>query len=113
MIKIYHNPRCKKSRAGLSYLQTKTSNFEIVEYIKNGISEKEIETLLEKIDLPVASLIRKQEAIFKEKFKGKTLTQKDWIRAIVEYPKLLQRPIIETSDKAVLADPAEKIDILF
>lgn len=113
MVKIYHNPRCKKSRAGLHYLQTKTSDIEIVEYLKNGLSEEELEALLKKIDLPVELLIRKQEAIFKEKYKGKTLTQKDWIRAIVQYPKLLQRPIIETNNKAVLADPAENMDILF
>lgn len=113
MVKIYHNPRCKKSRAGLYYLQTKTSEIEIVEYLKNGLSEKKLEALLKKIDLPVESLIRKQEAIFKEKYKGKTFSQKDWIRAIAQYPKLLQRPIIEIDDKAVLADPVEKMDILF
>ena len=50
MIRIYHNPRCRKSRAGLEYLQEKTSGFETIDYIKNGISKNEIREILAKMD---------------------------------------------------------------
>ena len=52
MIIIYHNPRCRKSRAGLEYLSEKTKDFEVVDYIKNGISEVEIREILEKMEMP-------------------------------------------------------------
>ncbi len=113
MIKIYHNPRCRKSRAGLAYLQEKTNNFEKVEYLKNPLSTEELKALFAKIDLSVEQMIRKQEAIYKTNFKDKSLSDDEWIQAIADNPKLLQRPIIETDQKAVLADPPENMDIFF
>jgi len=110
MYKIYHNPRCKKSRAGLQYLKDKGVDFEIVEYLKNPLSIVELSQLFAKLDRKPSEMIRKQEAIFKSDFKGKNFSEDEWIRIIAEYPKLLNRPIIEKDNKAVWGDPVENID---
>jgi len=111
-MKIYHNPRCKKSRAGLVFLEEKSDTFEIVNYIKDGIREDEVKEIIKKTGLPVEELIRKQEDIYKKELKGKKLTETDWIKAIVENPKLLKRPIVINNDKAVWADPPENLNTI-
>ncbi len=112
MIKIYHNPQCKKSRAGLQYLQEKNIKFEIVEYLKNNLTEKELEKLLVKLNRNVKDIIRTQEEYYKKNLKGKQFNDHEWIRIITENPKLLQRPVIETDFRAVIGDPVENIDVL-
>lgn len=113
MLKIYHNPRCKKSRAGLQYLESKTSDFEIKQYLKEGISEDELKVILLKTNKKPIELVRKQEDYFKKQLKGKEFTDEEWIKIIMENPKLLQRPIVIGKHKAVLGDPAEEIEKLF
>lgn len=113
MLKIYHNPRCRKSREGLEYLKGKTTDFEIVDYLKVGLSEDEIREFLLKTSLKPIDLVRKQEEIFKKELKGKEFTDEEWIKIISENPKLLQRPIILGKQKAVWAQPADKADSLF
>lgn len=110
--KVYHNPRCSKSRNALSYLEEKDLSFEIVEYLKEPLSKEDIEDLLKMLGIPAKDLIRKNEAIFKEQFKGKELSEDEWINAMVEYPKLIERPIVVKGEKAVIARPTENIDQL-
>ena len=112
MLRIYHNPRCRKSREGLEYLRSKASDFEIVDYLKNGISEKELKEILLKSNLKPVDLVRQQEDQFKKELKGKHFNENEWLRIICESPKLLQRPIIVGKHKAVLAQPPEKMDSL-
>ena len=112
MLKIYHNPRCRKSRAGLAYLTEKTRNFEIVDYIKNGISESEIRDIVTKMDGPVSNLVRTQEDYYKKELKGRDISDDQWISILSSQPSLIQRPVIVTEHKAVLAQPPEKMDIL-
>lgn len=108
MLKIYHNPRCRKSREGLNFLQEKTSDFEIVEYLKDGLSEEILKEILLKTNLKPSDLVRTQEDVYKKELKGKNFSDEEWIKIIVENPKLLQRPIIVGQHKAVLAQPPEK-----
>ena len=110
MLKIYHNNRCKKSRAGLQYLQEKGLEPEIIEYLKTPLTEKEFEVILMKLNKVPFEMIRTQEAIYKSDFKGKNFNDDEWIKIIIENPKLLKRPIIETKHKAVWGDPVENID---
>ena len=112
MIRIYHNPLCKKSRAGLEYLKSKGIEFEIVEYIKNPVPHKDLEKLLVKLNLKAEDMIRKQEEYYRKSLKGKTFSEYEWIRIILENPKLLKRPIVEGRYKAVWADPVENIDLV-
>jgi len=112
MYKIYHNPRCKKSRAGLQYLESKNVEFEIIKYLADTPSIEELTKIFAKLTLKPSEMIRKQEAIFKSDFKNKTFTDEEWIRIFAQHPKLLNRPIVEAKHKAVWADPPENIDNL-
>lgn len=111
-MKIYHNPRCRKSRETLQILQDAGKEPEIIEYLKTPPSEAELRELLDKLGLAPQQLLRKQEAIFKEQFKGKELTDAEWIAAMVQYPKLIERPIVVRGDKAVLGRPPESVKTL-
>lgn len=108
-IKIYHNPRCSKSRDSFNLLTEKGLDFETRAYLKTPPSQEELEDLLQKLDYKAAQLIRKTEPAYKEHFKGKTLSESEWIQAMLEYPKLIERPIIIVGDKAVVARPIEKL----
>jgi arsenate reductase (glutaredoxin) len=112
MIRIYHNPQCKKSRAGLNYLQGKGVPFEKVEYLKQLLTEKQIEKLLVKLNKKPAEIIRIQEEYYRKNLKGKGFSDYEWIRILAQNPKLIQRPIIEAEYKAVIGDPIENIDLL-
>ncbi len=112
MIKIYHNPRCKKSRAGLAHLKEKGVEFEIVEYLKNPIGEDELKDILVKLNAKPQEMIRTQEEVYRKQFKGKNFTDDEWVKIMVENPKLIQRPIIVKKYKAVWADPPENLDKL-
>ncbi len=113
MITIYHNPRCKKSRAGLQYLQNKTNDFQIVQYLKNPLTEEELKKLLMLLNKKPQEMIRTQETLYKQNFKGKNFTDDEWVKIMVENPKLIKRPIVVKDNKAVWGDPAEEIEKLF
>jgi len=68
-MKIYHNPRCRKSREGIKYLESKKINFEVIDYIKNNLSSEQIRNILKKLQLKPIEIVRKNEAIWKEKYK--------------------------------------------
>ena len=112
MLKIYHNPQCKKSRAGLAYLKDKGLDVEVVEYLKRPLTEKGFEMLLAKLNKKPAEVVRTQEEYYKKKLKGKQFHDHEWIKIILENPKLLQRPIVEGKYRAVIGDPVENIDVL-
>jgi arsenate reductase len=108
-MKIYHNPRCRKSREGLAILKEMNLDFEIVEYLKNPPSVKELSELIKKLNIKPIELVRKNEAIWKENYKGKDLTDDEIIKAMAENPKLIERPIVITEHSAILGRPPEII----
>ena len=110
IMKIYHNPRCSKSRAGLQYLEEKGYDIEVKKYMAEGITETELKEIVSKTGKKPFDLVRTQETDFKENFKGKEFSDKEWIKILVENPKLLQRPIIVNGNKAVLANPPENVE---
>ncbi len=111
-MKIIHNNRCSKSRCALEILENKGVDFEIVKYLENPLSAVEIKDLLKKLNLPAEAIIRKGEADYKANYKGKTMTEEDWIDAMVKFPKLIERPIVVKGDKAVVGRPPENIEQL-
>lgn len=113
MIKVYHNPRCSKSRNSLKYLDEHNKEYTIVNYIKSPISAKELKLIIEKLGINPIELVRKKESIWKEQYKGKELTNDEIIEAMIENPRLMERPIVIAKDKAVIARPTEKISELF
>lgn len=108
-IKIYHNTRCSKSRSSCQLLTEKGIEFETVEYLKTSLTKAEIAGLLSKLKMTAYELIRKGEPAFKENFQGKTLSETEWIDAMIAYPILIQRPIIVKGDKAVIGRPTERV----
>jgi arsenate reductase len=108
-MKIYHNPRCRKSREALSLLQEKGIEPDIVLYLKETPTREELRELLNKLGMTAHELIRKGETIYKEEFKGKDLSEEEWIEAMVRYPKLIERPIVVKGDKAVVGRPPENV----
>ena len=109
-MKIYHNPRCSKSRKGLQYLEDKGCKFEIVKYLEQGLNEEELTALIAKTGKKPFDFVRQHEKDYKEQYKGKVLSDEEWIKVLVENPKLLHRPIVVNGDKAVLGNPPENID---
>ena len=109
MIKIYHNPRCAKSREGLDILEKSKRAFEVVKYLEEIPAKKELQEIIKLLGIRPAQLIRKGEAIWKEKFKGKTLSEEEIIDAMVSYPKLIERPIVINRHKAVIGRPPQNI----
>ena len=112
-MKIYHNSRCRKSREGVQYLIDKGVEFEIIEYLKDNLSKETIQILLNKLNITALELIRKNEKIWKENFKDKNLSEKELIEVLHKEPKLIERPIIESKNLAVIGRPTENIDLLF
>lgn len=113
MATIYHNPRCGKSRDTLSLLKEKGEQTEIVEYLKSNPTREQLTDIIDMLGIKPLELIRKGERIFKEEFKGKDLTDVEWIDAMVANPILIERPIVIKNGKAAIGRPPEKVlDIL-
>jgi arsenate reductase len=110
MIKIYHNPRCTKSRHGLALLEESGKEFEVVKYLDTIPTKEELTSIVQKLGFSPIELVRKNEAIWKENFKGKELSNDEIIEAMIQYPKLIERPIVINNDKAVIGRPTENIN---
>ena len=112
-MKIYHNPKCSKSRQTLAIIEEKTSKFEIVEYLQNPLKFNDYELLLIKLNLKPINIVRKNEQIWKDNYKGKEMGDDDIITALVDNPKLMERPIVTTTTKAIIGRPPENVLELF
>jgi arsenate reductase len=108
-MKIYHNPRCRKSRESLALLEQNGVQPEVIEYLNTPLQADELKQIISMLGISAEALIRKGESIYKETFKGKTLTEDQWINAMVEHPKLMERPIVVKEGKAVIGRPPEKV----
>lgn len=112
MVKFFHNPRCRKSRAGLDYLKLKGSDPEVVDYIKNPLSEKDLAKLLSKLGIKPHDIVKTQDELYKKEIKRKNLSDTEWIKALALNPRLIRRPIVDTETKAVIGDPANQIAMI-
>ena len=110
MITIYHNPRCTKSREGLCEIENLNQPFEIRKYLDEPFTEKELKEVIKKLNIKPIELVRTKESIWIENYKGKDLTDNQIINALLENPKLIERPSIVNDNKAVIARPKEKIN---
>lgn len=113
MIKIYHNPRCTKSRQGIALLEENNKEFEIIKYLENIPTKEELTNIISLLHIEPIALVRKTEKIWKENYKGKELSNIDIINAMIENPKLIERPIVINGEKAVIGRPTEKILTIF
>lgn len=109
-IKIYHNPRCSKSRQTLELLKERDLAPEIVEYLKTPPTPEELDHILRLLDLEPRDLVRKKEADYKaNNLSDPKLTRDELIAAMVANPKLIERPIVIKDGKAALGRPPERV----
>ena len=112
MLKIYHNPRCPKSRAALAYLEEKGLKPEIRLYLKQPYTVEEMEDVLKRMNKKPQEIVRTHEKLYKTDYKDKTFNHDEWIKILLESPQLIQRPIIVNKHKAIFAVPAEEMDTI-
>ncbi len=108
-IKKHHGTRCSKSRDSFKLLSENGESFETIEYLKTPLNGQDIAELLGMLNIPAKALIRKGEQDFKDHFKGKELSESEWIEAMVKYPKLIERPIVVKGNRAVIGRPIENV----
>lgn len=109
MIKIYHNPKCRKSREGLQILKDSGKEFKIIKYLDEIPTEKELSDIIKLLNISPIDLVRKNESIWKDNYKNKELTDNEIIIAMIENPKLIERPIVINNNKAIVGRPSENI----
>ena len=108
-ISIYHNPRCRKSREALDYLNKLNVNYNLILYLSNPITKVTLKNLLLKLKINAIDLVRKNELLWKSEFSKKQLTENEVISILLDNPKLIERPIIENENTAVIARPIDKL----
>jgi arsenate reductase len=109
MVTIYHNPRCTKSREALNLLQKGKEEIKVIEYLKTPPTKQELEKLLSQLGIPAEELVRKGEELYKEKYKGKKLSNDEWIKILAANPVLIERPIVIKGNKAIIGRPPVNI----
>lgn len=108
-MKIYHNPRCTKSRQTLQLIKDAGKDVEIIEYLNNPVSFEELKAIIEMLGIKPEQLLRKNETVYKERFKGKSYSDDQWIEIMIENPKLMERPIVVEGKKAIIGRPPENV----
>ncbi|RMD51227.1 MAG: arsenate reductase (glutaredoxin) [Ignavibacteria bacterium] len=110
-VTIYHKPTCTTSKKALKKLEEMGIDFDVVKYYETPFTKNKLKGLLKKAGLKPADILRKRAKEYKElDFKNKNYTQDEILSFLVDNPDLIERPIIEKGDKAILARPVEKID---
>ena len=112
-ISVYHNPRCRKSRAGLDLVKSKTDEIDIIDYLNTGISAACIKKLVQQLNVPIIDIVRTQEDYYKKELKGKNFSGEEWAQIISENPKLLKRPIVVKGNKAAIVETVDDLERLF
>ena len=112
MLKIYHNPRCSKSRAALAYLEEKGLKPEIRLYLKEPYTVEEMEDVLKRMNKEPQEIIRTQEKLFKSDYKNKMFNHDEWIKILLDSPELIQRPVVVSNNKAIFAVPVEEMEAI-
>ena len=110
MLTIYHNNRCSKSREGICFLFILKQPFEVINYLDKVPSFNELENIIKKLNIKPIELVRIKEKDWTENFKGKTVSDKEIIVAMIQFPKLIERPIVINGEKAVIARPTDLIN---
>jgi len=109
-ITILHNPRCSKSRETLALVQGKSDDINVVEYLKNAPSVDEIANILTLLGLTARQLMRTKETEYKELgLQDEKLTEAQLIQAMVNTPKLIERPIVLANGKAAIGRPPASV----
>lgn len=107
---IWHNPRCSKSRQGLGLIENQGIEPTVVRYLEDPPSAAELDRVLTLLGMDPRDLMRRKETIYKELgLDGEALSRSQLISAMVENPKLIERPVVIHGDRAALGRPPEAI----
>ena len=109
ILTVYHNPRCRKSREAIKYLEDKGVSFNVIKYLEQSFDKNTLVEVLKKIEKKPSDILRKNEVLWKQEYAPKNLSEDQILQLMVEQPKLIERPIITSSDKGVLARPIENL----
>ncbi|MEM7187774.1 MAG: arsenate reductase (glutaredoxin) [Bacteroidota bacterium] len=109
MTTIYHNPRCTKSRETMQFLEQKGETITVIQYLEQVPTQKELRELIKMLGIQPIELVRKNEAVWKEQYKGKELTNAQIIKAMVTHPRLIERPIVVKNGRAAIGRPPESV----
>ena len=113
-ITVYEKPTCTTCRKVAKILQENGVDFEKVNYYIEPFSKGKLKTLLKKTGLKPGELLRKNEQAYKDlNFRNKNYSEEEILNLMIKYPDLVQRPIVEKGDKAILARPPERISEMF
>lgn len=107
---IWYKPNCQTCIKAKAILEKNKIQPEYFLYLEEEITEAMLVELLEKLHLKPEVLVRKKEPIYKEKFEGKKMTNKQWIKALVKHPILIERPIVIEGDQAFIGRPLERLE---
>jgi arsenate reductase len=108
-MKVYHNPRCSKSRCAVDWLKENNIDFEVVEYLKNPLSKAELQQILTQLSISASDLVRKSEEEYNQYIKNESVSEDEILNFMVKFPKLIERPIVVGETFAVVARPLEKL----
>ena len=108
-ITFYHNGECSKSRGALEILQERNIPHQVRWYLAEPLNIDELKALLKKLQIQPSELVRKNEPLYKEQYEGKTITEIEWLDILVQHPVLIERPIGELGEIAIIARPPESI----
>lgn len=106
---VYHNGECSKCKELTEILNNAGQEVQYKFYLHEPMSVEELKTLLQKLDVPVAEIVRRTEPQFEAEYAGKELSENEWLQVIIDNPVFLQRPIVVSGDKAIIARPAQKV----
>ena len=113
-MKIYHNPRCSKSRQSLALLQEAGLDPEVIEYLKNPPTTAELSEILDSLQMEPTDLMRTGEAVYQELgLREKQLDRQEAIETMIQHPVLIERPIVVKGNQAVIGRPPENVKALF
>ncbi len=108
-MKIYHNPRCRKSRETLAILEENGIKPKIILYLEDSPTQKELKEIISLLNIKPKDLLRKTEPVYKELIKGKELSDSQLIKYMAQNPKLIERPIVIKNKKAIIGRPPENV----
>ena len=107
---IYHNPGCSKSRETLQILEDNNTSPEIIRYLDNPPSADELRRIITLLGIPARDLLRTGESVYQDaNLDDNNLNEDEVIRAICEFPILLQRPIVISGKRAVIGRPPSRV----
>ena len=109
-IKIFHNPRCSKSRQTLTILEDNGIDVDIIEYLKEYPNKETLLQIINLLDIKPRDLMRKGETVYKEKLlNSENLTDDDIVQFMVDNPILIERPIVYDDNRAIIGRPPENV----